>query len=178
MRLQMGVEYALILAELSRASLHKNASVLRQIGLIGDGKHIARHLFHQQEGNPVERLARRRRWRRRRISRGHILGPALLFGGNIEAVMQPRDAVLRLDPSLAYQMYYQTRQRRLIEIKSLRRLGPWAPNPIYWRITQKRHCQEFEKNGVWGQWPQPPEAVLIICRNFPPVEIQEFWFNP
>ena len=35
-----------------------------------------------------------------------------------------------------------------------------------------------KKNGVWGQWPQPPEAILLLHRNFPSVEIQEFWYYP
>ena len=35
----------------------------------------------------------------------------------------------------------------------------------------------FRENGVWGQWPQPPEAILLNHRNFPSVEVQEFWYE-
>jgi len=28
----------------------------------------------------------------------------------------------------------------------------------------------------WDQWPQPPEAISLLHRNFPSVEVQGFWY--
>jgi len=41
----------------------------------------------------------------------------------------------------------------------LRRLVPWAPDPIRFTNSVQRLPMGFKNNGVWGRWPQPPEAL-------------------
>jgi len=59
-------------------------------------------------------------------------------------------------------------EERLIEVKSLRRLGPWAPNPVFYQSRGKALPRNWKKNGVWGPWPQPPEALDSDKLSFAP----------
>jgi len=54
--------------------------------------------------------------------------------------------------------------------------GAIGPKPHLMTNPTGSHCNEFSKtNGVWGPWPQPAVVILLPCRSFPSVEIQEFW---
>jgi len=82
------------------------------------------------------------------------------------------DGVAALEVSfepLPAQTYTKPGKSSLIAFKSLRRLGPGAPNPVCYESSGESLPRIFKKDGVWGQWPQPPEPIPLLCRSFRPM---------